>query len=477
MTLTRLCVGVASASIIALASAPASARSCESLARLALPETTITLAESHAAGPFTPPGSPTPLQLPAFCRVAGVVQPAVRFEVWLPAAAAWNKKFQGVGNGGLAGTIGYGALADGLTRNYATASTDTGHQVTKPDGIWALGHPEAIVDFAYRATHEMSGHLWPALAMLRDRSGAHYISPAKLPALSAAVNAKCDALDGVVDGVLNDPRRCNFDPSVLLCTGTETASCLTAPQIQALRDIYAGPGKELYPGILPGGETGPGGWQAWITGTSIDQPGSHLGLGIPFFKYFIFDDPTWDFHTLNFTSDVTFTDNKRVNGVPMAEVINAVDADLRPFRANGAKLIHYHGFSDSDIAPVNSINYFESVTKVMGDDDDAQGLRKTQQFYRLFMVPGMQHCRGGPGADRFDALTALERWVETGAAPERILASHVENGATTFTRPLCPYPQQATYIGRGETSVAANFVCERPPDDGDADEGSSDHED
>jgi len=536
MTLTRLCVGVASASIIALASAPASARSCESLARLALPETTITLAESHAAGPFTPPGSPTALQLPAFCRVAGVVQPAVRFEVWLPAAAAWNKKFQGVGNGGLAGTIGYGALADGLTRNYATASTDTGHQVTKPDGIWALGHPEAIVDFAYRATHEMTvkgkaitgafygsaaelsyfvgcskggqqalmeaqrfpddydgiiagdpanfwthhylgGHLWPALAMLRDRSGAHYISPAKLPALSAAVNAKCDAMDGVVDGVLNDPRRCNFDPSVLLCTGTETASCLTAPQIQALRDIYAGPGKELYPGILPGGETGPGGWQAWITGTSIDQPGSHLGLGIPFFKYFIFDDPTWDFHTLNFTSDVTFTDNKRVNGVPMAEVINAVDADLRPFRANGAKLIHYHGFSDSDIAPVNSINYFESVTKVMGDDDDAQGLRKTQQFYRLFMVPGMQHCRGGPGADRFDALTALERWVETGAAPERILASHVENGATTFTRPLCPYPQQATYIGRGETSVAANFVCERPPDDGDANDGSSDHED
>jgi len=522
--------------VIALASGALGARSagaatCESLISLTLPDTTITLAESHAAGPFTPPGSAT-LQLPAFCRVAGVVTPAVRFEVWLPTASAWNGKFQGVGNGGLAGTISYSAMGAALNRNYATASTDTGHQVTNPDGVWALGHPELIIDFAYRGTHEMTvkgkaitaalygsqpnrsyfvgcskggqqalmeaqrfpddyqgiiagdpanfwthhylgGHLWPALAILRDTTLAHYIGPDKLQAIQDAVNKKCDALDGVVDGILADPRSCKFDPNVLLCQGPETASCLTAPQIEALKAVYAGPGANIYPGLLPGAETGPGGWRAWLTGADAAHPGAHLGLGIPFFKYFIFDDPNWDFHTLNFTTDVTFTDNKLVAGVPMASVINAVDPDLHPFQANGGKLIHYHGFSDPDITPINSINYFESVTKVMGKgrQDEGNGLRLTQQFYRLFMVPGMQHCAGGPGTDHFDALTALERWVELGIAPDRIIASHVEGSVTTMTRPLCPYPQLATYTGHGDTNDAANFVCKRPEDDQGDDQG------
>ncbi len=510
---------------IALSARSAMPATCESLVNLTLPDTTITLAESHSAGPFTPPGSSTPQQLPAFCRVAGVVTPAVRFEVWLPSASAWNGKFQGVGNGGLAGTISYGAMGAALKRNYATASTDTGHQVTNPDGLWALGHPELIVDFAYRATHEMTvkgkaitaafygsgpnrsyfvgcskggqqalmeaqrfpddyqgivagdpanfwthhylgGHLWPALAILRDTTLAHYIGPAKLPAIQAAVSNQCDALDGVVDGILTDPRSCNFDPNVLLCQGAETASCLTAPQIEALKAIYAGAGANIYPGLLPGAETGPGGWQAWLTGADAAHPGGHLGLGIPFFKYFVFDNPNWDFHTLNFTTDVRFTDNKLVNGVPMASVINAVDPDLHPFRANGGKLIHYHGFSDPDITPINSINYYESVTKVMGKG--RHGLRQTQEFYRLFMVPGMQHCSGGPGTDRFDALTALEQWVEVGVAPGRIIASHVENGVTTMTRPLCPYPQQATYEGEGDTNDAANFACTRHGQEDDA---------
>jgi feruloyl esterase len=279
------------------------------------------------------------------------------------------------------------------------------------------------------------------------------------------VNKQCDALDGVVDGVLTDPRRCNFDPSVLLCSGPESDSCLTSPQIDALKNIYAGPGKDIYPGLLPGGETGPGGWVAWLTGTSFNTPGSHLGLGIPFFKYFIFDNPDWDFRSLNFdtgpASNVTFTDNKLVNGVPMAQVINAVNPDLYPLQANGAKLIQYHGFSDSDISPLTSINYYTSVTNVMGKGakGNGDGLRVTQDFYRLFMVPGMQHCAGGPGATTFDALTALENWVEQGTAPESILAAHVENGVTKFTRPLCPYPAQATYKGNGDTNDAANFVC------------------
>ncbi len=509
----------------------ASAATCESLLGLSLPDTTITLAESHAAGPFTPPGSTNPLQLPAFCRVAGVVNPAVRFEVWLPAASAWNGKFQGVGNGGLAGTISYSALAAGLVRNYATASTDTGHQVTSPDGIWALHNDQLIVDFAYRGTHEMSvkgkaitgayygaaprlsyfvgcskggqqalmeaqrfpddydgivagdpaaywtqhylgGHLWPELAMLSDTSGAHYIPRAKLPALEAAVNAQCDALDGVVDGILGDPRRCRFDPSVLLCQGAETDACLTAPQIEALQAIYAGPGADIYPGILPGNETG---WASWITGnlTFAGNPPvmsgtlpTHLTLGIPFFKYFIFDDPNWDYHTLNFTTDVATTMNKPVlvgnRYEPMSAVIDATNPDLHDFRSLGGKLIQYHGFSDPDITPLTSINYYESVVDVMGraPNGHGDGLRETQSFYRLFMVPGMQHCSGGPGPTTFDALGALEQWVEEGVAPVSIPAAHVQGGVTTLTRPLCAYPLEAVYTGQGSTNDAANFVCQ-----------------
>lgn len=273
----------------------------------------------------------------------------------------------------------------------------------------------------------------------------------------------------MADGILADPRRCHFDPKVLQCPAGDAPTCLTAPQVEALPQIYDGPGKKIYPGILPGAEAGPGGWTAWITGTT---PGVslHLTLGIPFFKYFIFDDPNWDFHTLNFTTDVTFTDNKLVNGEPMASVINAVDPDLRPFKRLGGKLIHYHGFSDPDITPVNSINYYESVVAEMRshngrhrdhdrDGRHGDGLEETQEFYRLFMVPRMQHCSGGPGTDRFDAVTALEQWVEQGIAPDRILASHITNGVVTMTRPLCPYPREAVYTGQDSTNDAANFVC------------------
>ena len=519
--------------VIALASPAVFAATCESLKTLSLTDTTITLAESHAAGSFTPPGSTTALQLPAFCRVAGTVSPAIQFEVWLPDPSTWNSKFQGEGNGGLAGTISYGAMATALRRNYATASTDTGHQVTNPDGIWALEHPQLIIDFAYRGTHEMTvkgqaitaayygtnpslsyfvgcskggqqalmeaqrfpndydgiiagdpanfwthhylgGHLWPPLTMLWDPTLSHYISPQKLPALSAAVNKQCDALDGVVDGVLTDPRQCQFDARVLLCHGPETNDCLTQPQIDALNRIYAGPPNGIYPGLVPGGESGPGGWQAWLTGTDAQHPGSHLGLGIPFFKYFIFDNPNWDYHDLNFNSgpggDVTLTDTKLVNGVQMQDVINAVNPDLHPFRDNGGKMIHYHGFSDPDISPINSINYYESVTKVMGNgaNGTGAGLRLTQDFYRLFMVPGMQHCSGGPGATTFDMVTALEQWVEQGVAPSSIPASHVESGKTTFTRPLCPYPQQMMYVGgaNGDNTSASNFICKPAPRNG-----------
>jgi feruloyl esterase len=478
-----------------------------------------------APGAFTAPagrggraGGANPYAtLSAFCRVAATLKPTpqstIGMEVWLPLdsarggpASGWNGKLQVVGNGGFAGTISYGAMATALNRNYATASTDTGHQVTNPDGIWALGHDNLIVDFAYRGTHEMTlkgqaitaayygrnanlsyfvgcskggqqalmeaqrypddydgiiagdpanfwthhylgGHLWPALSILRDTTLAHYISPQKLPAIRDASNKQCDALDGVVDGVLNDPRQCHFDTSVLLCQGAETNSCLTQPQLEALNAIYAGPPHDIYPGLMPGDETG---WQAWTTGSDAQHPGAHLGLGIPFFKYFIFDDPNWDFHTLDFDRDVATADAK------MGPIIDSTDPDLHDFRALGGKLIMYHGWADPAISAYGTIEYNDKVIKAVGGKDRAD------QFVRLFLAPGMHHCSGGPGPNSFDMLPVLEEWVERGVAPTRVIASHSVSGRVDRTRPLCPHPQVARYGGSGSIDDAANFRCEAP---------------
>ena len=388
------------------------AATCESLAMLALPDTTIVSAVLVTEGPFTPPTAATPaptggpparpLRVPAACRVVGRVQPAINFEVWMP-VSNWNGKFQAVGGGGFAGVISYGAIATALNRGYATASTDTGHST--PGGSWALGHPELVIDFGYRAIHEMTvkakaiiasfygngprysyfvgcstggrqglmeaqrfpndydgivagapanywtrmpaGNLFTAAATLKD--DATRLPAPKLAALNKAAIAACDARDGVTDGLIENPRECRFDPGALQCSSDETDACLTAAQVGAARKLYTSAvnprtQEEIFPGMVPGSET------------------------------------TW-------------------------------------------------------------------------------GALETDDFVRLFMAPGMLHCAGGPGPNTFDAVTALEQWVEQRKKPAQLVASHSTNGTVDRTRPLCPYPQVAAYTGSGSIDEAASFVC------------------
>jgi feruloyl esterase len=485
--------------------------SCEKLAAAHFPGISITSATLISAGPFVAPAGgpriPT-FVAPAFCRVAAIVEAEVAFELWMP--ERWNTKLLAVGNGGLAGTISYSAMIKPLQEGYATSSTDTGHVAGGTDnGSWALNRYDRIINFADRATHLMAeadkvilaafysaapshsyfsgcsqggheafieaqrypndydgiiagdpanywthhyvgGHLWPAIAT----DGDAYIPAEKVSVIADAVNEACDALDGVKDGVLSDPRRCHFDPAKLLCTGSDTSKCLTSPQVSAVQKIWAGlktaDGRQIWPGLVPGGEAGTGGWANWITGTGPGRSG-HLNLGIPFFRYMLFDNPAWDYHSFRlepsdgFDSDIDYLDSK------LGAIFNAINPDLSAFKARGGKLIQYHGWSDPDITPLNSINYYESVQKTMGSN--------TAQFYRLYMVPGMQHCNGGPGATTFDMVGPLDTWVTSGAAPDSILASKLTNGAVTRTRPLCPYPQEATWKGTGSTDDAASFSC------------------
>ncbi|MDP9171511.1 MAG: tannase/feruloyl esterase family alpha/beta hydrolase [Acidobacteriota bacterium] len=494
-------------------------QNCAALTRTPLQGIRIAVAEMVPAGSFAVPGGRGgPVQVPAFCRVAAETGSEVKFEIWMP--VDWNRKLLAVGNGGLAGAIAYGGMVRPLQLGYATSSTDTGHaSASTSDASWALGHYERIVDFADRGVHQMAladkailqafytapvthsyfsgcsqgGHEAlieaqryptdfdgivagdPANWWTRHYAGGHvysalvtegdaYIPAAKVQILADAVNEACDALDGVRDGILNDPRRCHFNPETLLCKGPDTAACLTKAQVGAVQKIWTGlrstDGEQLYPPLVPGGEAGPGGWANWITGPEPGR-GGHANLGVPFFRYMVFDNPAWDFRTFRFDaakgtdSDIDYMDAK------LGALFNATNPDLSRFRANGGRLIQYHGWSDPDITPLNSINYYESVVRQTGGDG-SHGLRDTKEFYRLFMVPGMQHCQGGPGAASFDMVSALASWVEKGIAPDRVVASHVTNGVVDRTRPLCAYPSEAQWNGSGSTDDAANFTCVLP---------------
>ena len=511
----------------------AAQKSCESLGQLQLPHTKITLAESVAAGAFAaPPGTdPAPgwplsiyKDVPAFCRIVAEVSPTadsdIKVEVWLP-AAGWNGKFQGQGNGGFAGVIDYRALGAAIKRGYATAGTDTGHEGSA--AAWALGHPEKVIDFGYRGLHEMTvkakalteafygDHpqrsyfascsdggreaLMEAQRFPEDYEGilagapanfwthllveaiwvteattldpASYIPASKLRAVAAAVVAACPAQDGVPDGILNDPRQCNFDPATMLCKGADSDLCLTAPQVAALKKIYAGPhdstGHQLFPGYVPGAEEGGVGWSLWITGPA---PGRSLMafFGTQFFTNMVYEQAGWDYKTFNIDQATKLADSKT------ARALNAIDPNLKPFMARGGKLILYHGWGDAAIPAPNTIDYYNSVVGKMGR-------RNTDSFVRLFMVPGMQHCGGGPGATSFgegadyppfdpehNIYTALEQWVEKGAAPSKITASKFVHDTdpskgVKMTRPLCSYPQVPRYKGHGDPNDAANFVC------------------
>jgi len=477
----------------------AAAPSCESVASVVLPNTTVTAAEPVAAGAFpTPPGGRGPnagavyKRLPAFCRVTATLKPSndsdIGIEVWMP-ASAWNGKLQSVGNGAWAGTIGYPALATALAAGYAAAGTDTGHRGNTAE--FATGHPEKLVDFAYRAVHEMTvaakgivaayyssgprysywngcstggrqalaeaqrypsdydgiisgdpanyvtgtqgAQVWTSA--ISHKNEAAYIPPAKYALIHKAVLDRCDALDGVKDGVIEDPARCKFEPKVLECKGPDEPSCLTAPQVETARAIYAGPGN--FPGLEPGSEMG---WASLAGPKTMD-------LALDTYRLLTFNDPQWNYLTFDPKADEARAE-KKIGGI-----MNSIDPNLRPFFSHGGKLIQYHGWADPGIAPGNSVNYYNSVLRALG------GTAKVERSYRLFMVPGMGHCGGGDGASTFDMVSALDRWVAEGKAPGRIVASRVVKGAVVRTRPLCPYPQAAVYKGSGSTDEAENFSC------------------
>ncbi len=385
----------------------------------------------------------------------------------------------------------------GVRRGYATASTDTGHAGNGGDASFAFNHPEKLVDFAYRAVHEMtvraklviekhygsapklsywngcstggrqglkeaqkfpsdfdgiiagapanymthllSHSIWVAQASLKN--SASLIPREKYAAVHKAALDACDALDGVKDGVIEDPTRCHFDPKTVQCAGADAPTCLTAPQVEAARKIYApatnSKGAVIFPGLEPGSETG------WA-GLAGPAP---LSISATYFKYAVFKNPDWDFKTLDFDKDVAMLDKAD------AGLLNATDPNLKAFFGHGGKLLMYHGWTDQLIAPRNSINYYTSVAKAMGGAD------KAVDSIRLFMVPGMAHCAGGDGTSTFDPVAALEQWVEQKKAPAQIPASHMSNGVADRTRPLCLYPATAVYKGSGDTNDTANFTC------------------
>ncbi len=495
--------------------------------------------------PPTLPGATTPATpitgLPAFCRVQITSRPTsdseIGIEVWLP--TGWNGKYLQVGNGGFAGTIPYSALGDAILRGYAAAGTNDGHaDPVGTDASWALGHPQKIIDFGYRSLKEttdkaktvikayagdapqysyfagcsdggrealmesqrypddfdgivvgdpannwiplLAQHVWDTQGQLATADS--YIPPAKLPAITNAALAACDAEDGVTDGVIAQPRQCHFNPAELLCTAGDNPDCLTPPQLAAVKHVYAGPhnseGQAVNPGFLPGAEAYAGGWSTWITGPGPDVSTLNQSLqylfGTNFFKYMVFDDPNWDLQTLNYDHDLAIAYSKPVAGQALEDVLSSVNPDLRPFSGHNGKLIQYHGTTDAAIPPGDSIEYRSSLLSFFGVNDQRDPKNVVGSFYRLFLVPGMQHCSGGPGANTFgqgapladadhDVIKALEAWVEQGKAPDQIIATKYTNDDPTqpalFTRPLCPYPALARWNGTGDSTDAANWSC------------------
>jgi tannase/feruloyl esterase len=486
------------------------AASCEGLASLTLSGATITLARAIDAGALTsatPAGGEGPafpaaqaVTLPAFCRVAATLRPSsdsdIKIEVWMP-AVNWNGKFQGVGNGAFSGAISYAALMTALRRGYATGSTDTGH--AGGGASWTLGHPEKVIDFGWRAVHEMAVASKTIIARYYDaaprysywngcsaggrqamkeaqrfpadfdgiiagapaldwtgravravqvwktleKTEAARLSQTHRQLLHTAVVDACDALDGLKDGLLEDPKRCRFDPGILQCKGSDGAACLTTAQVETARLIYSAATnprtRRQLTGLEPGSELG------W---TDLGWTASARATGLDHFRFLVFRDPNWDVQKFDFDFAIA---EERDN-----DTINALDPNLKGYIDRGGKLIQYHGWSDPQISPGNSTQYHARVLEVLGDAAKVHG------SYRLFMAPGMAHCGGGEGPNTFDMVTALEQWVEYGKPPDRIIASHSTNGIVDRTRPLCPYPQVASHDGKwltGSPDEAASFVC------------------
>ncbi len=482
----RLCAAVIALPILCLAEGTA----CDKLTAMTIPNVTIRSSSLQPPGAF--PGVTG--SLPAFCRVEAVARPVpdseIEFEVWMPPASAWNGKFEGVGNGGYSGAISYPALARALRGGFAAASHNTGHNGT--DLRFGQGHPEKVVDYAYRSVHVMTenaklivrthlgrfadksyfvgcsagghqaiseaqrypedydgivagapannrirqtfGFAWSWLALHKE-DGSPVLPEAKLSLITKAVVTACDASDGLKDGLAEDPRRCKVDLSKILTPGEEAA----------VRKVWAGPRsprteERIFAGFPMGSEDiGGQSWRQYL----LNPPEP---MRVEVFRYFLFHDPNWSYRTLDWDRDLAYANEK-------LGFLAAVDTDLSRFRKRGGKLLMYAGWADPVVAPQDTVAYYENVTKTMG------GATAVRDFSRLFMAPGMGHCGGGSGPNQFDSVGPLDAWVTRGTAPDQLIASHETSGKLDRTRPLCPYPQVARYKGSGSIDDAGNFSC------------------
>jgi len=477
---------------------------CPNLSRIQRANTKITAAAVVEAGAFKPDtGNANALRafaaLPAFCRVTATLAPSadsdIKTEVWLP-ISGWNGRLQVVGNGGWAGTIPYSALASALASGYVAAATDTGHTGGTAD--FAMGHIEKLIDFGYRSMHELTVHAkailkahygteqkfsyyngcsqggrqglteaqrfpedfngivagapsWDqmrlhaarvALNVAINAKADNVIPPAKYKMIHDAVLGACDAEDGVKDGVIENPPSCRFDYASLVCKAGDAPTCLTAGQVASARAMTSPitdpkSGRVVYAGHLAlGSELG------WAT---LGGP-EPLGLSTSGMRSVVFQNPSWDYRAIDVSTDLDRAAKSD------AGATFSGDPNLTPFFRRGGKLLMYHGWSDPQVNPFTSVMYYEQVVRSVGEAAAAKSIA-------LFMVPGMNHCSGGPGTDTFGKMQVMTAWVEDAKTPTRIDASHVTDGRPDKSRPLCPYPQVARYNGSGDMNDAASFAC------------------
>ena len=537
MFLCMILVSCTSTGHKTVATKPDASNKCAELADLNLPHAVITEASFVPAGEYLAPDGVN-YNVPDFCRVQIVSVPTknshITIEVWMP-THNWNGRYYQLGTGGFAGHILYGPLAASINKGNAVAMTDSGHRdSTGLNASWALGEPEKIIDYGYRSLKEttdnakwmlsnyygrpaqyayfsgcsnggrqamMAAYRYPqdwhgiligapgndfirGMAVLAGNYNAFWSQPgaqipqAKLPAIQKAALASCTADAQLVNGVAGDPRFCRFDPSVMLCTGNDNNQCLTTEQVGALKKVYDGArdpqtAQRLYPGLAATMESEPGWANFAILGAEPPTPlMMQYQLPSEFFRHMVFDKPQWDIRNFEIDKDIRFARTKNIAGQALSDVIGTASPNLEALRNQRAKVIVYHGWGDAIFSPVSAIGDYERSAKKMG------GMTELQKTSRLFMVPGMLHCRGGPGASAFgqdsrapalrsdrshDITKALEAWVEKDIAPETIIATkYVDNRfdqGVDFTRPLCPYPKVAVYKGAGDKNLAKNFEC------------------
>jgi hypothetical protein len=501
------------------------AADCGALKALKAENTTISAAEPVTSGTLSLPDQPEFKGLPAFCRLRGVLRPSsdssIQFEVWLP-EEGWNGRLLGTGNGGFAGSISYQQMASYLKRGFAVTGSDAGHQAEGTDATWAFGHPEKVKDFGWRAVHVMTEQakqivasyygkpqqkayfdacsdggreaLMEAQRFPEDYDGIlagapannwstllasgvafmqilgdprAYISDWKLKAIQKAALDACDAQDGVKDGIIGDPDRCHFDPQVLLCKAEESPECLTQPQVDALKALYGGiqdsQGHAFGHGFSMGDETG---WKEWVVGQDPEASLSARFVRNDF-RYLVTGDPK--LNALTADRDQM----RKLSQEKTGSDLDSTDPDLSRFVARGGKLILYHGWNDPAIPPGYTIEYFKRVQQTMG-------AAKVDGFARLYLVPGMEHCLGGPGASAFGQFgietaqgpkyglfDSLENWVEKGSPLDEVVATRFEPVPSgpkkeVLTRPLCAYPKVAKYKGSGDASQSGSFTCAEP---------------